>query len=67
MRPGDEAFYKSASVAAKSPAVVASARYRAMLVAIDQITSARMPGKKPKPNTLSSPVPAISVRNVIRK
>jgi transposase IS116/IS110/IS902 family protein len=37
-----------------------------MLVAIDQITSARTPGKKPKPNTLSSPVPAISVRNVIR-
>ena len=38
-----------------------------MLVAIDQITSARTPGKKPKPNRLSSPSPAITARNVIRK
>jgi hypothetical protein len=33
--------YVSASVAANSPAVVATARYLAMLVAIDQIASAR--------------------------
>src|SRR6478672_2390240 len=35
----------------------AAARKRATLVAIDQITSARTPGKKPKPNRLSSPKP----------
>ena len=37
-----------------------------MLVAIDQITSARTPGKKPKPKMLSSPKPARSVANATR-
>ena len=35
----------------------ATARYLAMLVLIDQITRASTPGKKPKPNKLSSPRP----------
>ena len=44
--PHGDRFY--AAVLSPSPrAVVARARYLAMLVAIDQITSARMPGRKP--------------------
>jgi hypothetical protein len=54
-RAGRRSVYVSTSVATTSRARVATARYRAMLVAIDQMTSARTPGK-PKPNTLSSPV-----------
>ena len=44
--PHGDRFY--GAVLSPSPrAVVARARYLAMLVAIDQITSARMPGRKP--------------------
>ena len=38
-----------------------------MLVAIDQITSARTPGKKPKPKRLSSPEPERTAANVNEK
>jgi len=41
--------YASACVESDSRVAVAIARYRAMLVASDQITSAMTPGKKPKP------------------
>jgi hypothetical protein len=37
----------SAFLAPSSLAALATARYLTMLVAIDQITSARMPGRKP--------------------
>ena len=44
--PHGDRFY--GAVLSPSPrAVVATARYLAMLVAIDQIASARMPGRKP--------------------
>jgi hypothetical protein len=36
-----------------------------MLVAIDQVTSATMPGKNRQPNTLPSAVPSRVVRNAI--
>jgi hypothetical protein len=58
--------YASASVAANSRVGVATARYLAMLVAIDQITRARTPGKNPNPNRLSSPRPSMTARNGIR-
>jgi hypothetical protein len=38
-----------------------------MLVALDQIARARLPGRKPYPNTLSSLVPWMSARKVVRK
>src|SRR6478672_12816436 len=44
----------------------AAARKRATLVAIDQITSASTPGKKPKPNRLSSPRPERTAANATR-
>jgi len=39
-------------------------RYLAALVAIDQITSARIPGRKPLPPRLSSPVPSRRVKKL---
>jgi hypothetical protein len=43
--PTDPARYESASVAGNSRAMVLTARYLAMLVAIDQIASVRTPTK----------------------
>ena len=50
----------------QAPHMFATARYLAMLVLIDQITRANTPGKKPKPNKLSSPKPERTAAKVTR-
>ena len=56
----------SRALARNYRAVVGTARYVAMLVAIDQITSVSTPGKKPKPDRLSSPKPDRTAANATR-
>ena len=48
------AVYESVRAVTKSPAVFATARYVAMLAAIDKIASARKPTRIRSQNTLSS-------------